>query len=66
MTEPKWSAVRELAEAGLTASQAQIEAHGTSHEDTEYHRGRIAAFRAVLRLQDPPRPGIGITSPDYG
>lgn len=58
-----WLEVKEHAEKATEAATSAIIARGTDQAETEYHRGRIAALRAVLEL-GKPREEIQFTSPD--
>lgn len=52
MTPVKWSAVKALAEQRIEASRRVIERAETPHDETMFHRGRLAAYRDVLALAD--------------
>lgn len=50
-----WLAVKALAEKETTQALDAIASEGIKERDADTLRGRIAAFRAVLKLADPPR-----------
>jgi hypothetical protein len=60
-----WLAVKDRCEAGLTNCRARIEAHGCDHVETEFMRGRLAAFKEILALAAPPKP-LPERMPDKG
>lgn len=59
-----WLAVKELAEKEITLALDTLATEGTRERDADTMRGRIAAYRAVLKLAAPPRE-ITSTNPHY-
>ena len=51
-----WREVKERCATGIARARARLDAHGTSHDDTEFERGRLSAFQEILGLATPPRP----------
>jgi hypothetical protein len=54
--DPVWAAVSHLCEQGIENARKNLEAHGKDIGDTEYERGQLAAFKAVLDLAKPEKP----------
>ena len=60
----KWEVVKARCERGLTGARAALESVDCTHEEAMHLRGKIAAYREVLALADPPLqpnplPGFG-------
>jgi hypothetical protein len=49
-----WIAIERVVGEQLASARQRLETHGRSHEDTEYERGRIAAFKWLLKLPERP------------
>lgn len=61
---PVWRAVRDTAMAEIEASQRRLEQHGADIALTEFHRGRIAGFRAILALDSQRSPAAVLPASD--
>ena len=59
-----WLAVRERADKGVSTALDALSTEGTSERDADTLRGRIAAYRDILKLAEPPRE-ITSTNPLY-
>lgn len=62
MSDIKWDVVKTTAEKIVNQSREALENHGLDQSKTEFHRGQIAAMRAILSLGDKPkdRPAFAI------
>lgn len=54
--DPVWAAVFHICEQGIDSARRNLEAHGLDLAKTEYARGQIAAWKAVLDLAAPEKP----------
>lgn len=59
-----WKLVAKTAEDGIDTALRILEAQGTSPADTDFERGRIAAFREILKL-GAVAPEIPASNPLY-
>lgn len=48
----------EWIEEHIEVERDMLERQSLNSHDTEYHRGRVSALRAILKLREPPRPYI--------
>lgn len=53
-----WSQVKKQAEAAIEAARTKLETPGMEPVVTEFHRGRIAAYREILSFEKGPAPKI--------
>lgn len=52
---PDWLAVKRRCDEEIALAQVLIESPGFGPVETEFQRGRIAAFREVLKFPDEPK-----------
>lgn len=67
MIEPHsatWLAVKQLAEKETATALETIASEGINERDADALRGRITAFKLIMKLADPPRE-ITQTDPRY-
>lgn len=60
-----WASIRAWADDEIASAFAALCVQGLSQPETEYHRGRIAALRALLRRGEPPVVSADGASPLY-
>ncbi len=65
ITDESWIAVSALADAELKAVRGRLETPGLSIADSEFLRGKIAAFKQVLALASAENDQVFVPTVDY-
>lgn len=64
LADPVWADVTDKARTLIDEARAVIEGRRVDHVDTEFHRGRIAAARAILALGEAKPAKAPSADPD--
>ena len=57
-----WLVIAEHIAKEIDRAQRRLETDGTSHDDTQFERGRIRTLRNILKLGEAPAPSTEIRS----
>ena len=63
--EQSWLTIRQFAIDQIEGARSALEGHGMSMEATEHHRGKVAAYRAILALGESKAPEVMSKPFDY-